>query len=187
MVRVRTHKEQPWIAACVWCNDLPEGIEIERRERPAAEVTAEAGALELIREFAHDLRDFLNLARESVERHHATCGCPLCALSRYLWPVYASVAEPGWMKALLPRLSPLTLADWREVKALLMSLLRGPRMLRDPARPAMLSPCGGGPCVYYGHQITVLDEAVRLVRAEAIAREEARERISGPTLFSDAA
>ena len=45
-------------------------------------------------------------------------------------------------------------------------------------------PGGGGPCVYYGHQITVLDEAVRLVRAEAIAREEAHERVSGPTLFS---
>jgi hypothetical protein len=39
--------------------------------------------------------------------------------------------------------------------------------------------------VYHGHQITVLDEAVRLVRAEALAREEARERVTGPTLFSN--
>lgn len=118
MVRVRTAANQPWVAACLWCCDLPEGVEIERRERPVAEPDAAAESLELIREFAHDLRAFLNIARKSVLQHHATCRCPLCALSRYLWPVYASVAEPGWMRALLPRLGPLTLADWRAVKAM---------------------------------------------------------------------
>lgn len=43
--------------------------------------------------------------------------------------------------------------------------------------------CGGagGPCVYYGHQIVVLDEAIDFVR-ESVRK---REQDAGPNLFSD--
>jgi len=45
----------------------------------------------------------------------------------------------------------------------------------------------GGPCVYYAHQVAVLDEAIGFVRAAVIRREAERERLTGPTLFTDAA
>lgn len=115
MVRVRTHKEQPWIAACVWCNELPDGVEVERTKRKASD---EAEPLALIAEFAATLRAFLERAREHAEPHHGTCCCPVCTLSKHLWPVYASVAQPEWMARLLRRLRPMTAAEWRAVKLL---------------------------------------------------------------------
>lgn len=45
-------------------------------------------------------------------------------------------------------------------------------------------PGGGGPCVYYGPQISVLDEAIRREWADALRREQLRERATGPTLFT---
>lgn len=48
-------------------------------------------------------------------------------------------------------------------------------------------PGGGGPCVYYGPQISVLDEAIRREWADALRREQLRERVTGPTLFTGVA
>lgn len=47
-------------------------------------------------------------------------------------------------------------------------------------------PGGGGPLRFYGAQLVYLDQAIDEVREAMLRREAARERITGPTLFSDA-
>lgn len=48
-------------------------------------------------------------------------------------------------------------------------------------------PGGGGPLRFYGGQLVYLDQAIDEVREAMLRREAERERISGPTLFTDAA
>lgn len=45
----------------------------------------------------------------------------------------------------------------------------------------------GGPCVYYAHQVALLDEAIGFVRTAVVKRELERERVTGPTLFTGVA